>query len=131
MEEKLSESLEDYLEIIYNKILENNTVRAIDISRALNVSRASVTDALNRLSDKGYINYQKYGQVLITEIGIKKAKQITSLHKNLTEFFINLGVEQKIAEDVACKTEHIFPLPVQKRVNDFNNFCKNNPNFKF
>ena len=78
MKNKLSQSLEDYLEIIYNKIKENSSVKAIDISRQLNVSRASVTEALNKLAEKGYINYEKYGEIIINELGIKKAKEIVS-----------------------------------------------------
>ena len=131
MEKILSQSLEDYLEIIYNKIQENNSVRAIDISRALNVSRASVTDALNRLKEKGYINYERYGHVLITDIGIKKAKQIVSLHTDLTEFFVNLGIENSEAEKSACKIEHIISPQIQQRVKDFNKYCKSHPEFKF
>jgi len=129
--EKLSQSLEDYLEIIYNKIQENNKVKAVDIARELNVSRASVTEALNKLNEKKLINYEKYGEILITNEGIKKAKEIVSLHKELTKFFNYLGVENSEAEDVACKIEHIMSKNIKKRILAFNKFCENNPEFKF
>ena len=129
--EKLSQSLEDYLEIIYNKIQENNKVKAIDIARELNVSRASVTEALNRLSDKKFINYEKYGNIVITDIGIKKAKEIVALHKELTEFFKNLGIDYNESEEIACKIEHIVSNNIKERILAFNKFCKDNPNFKF
>lgn len=131
MENKLSQSLEDYLEIIYNKIKENTSVKAIDISRQLNVSRASVTEALNKLAEKGYINYEKYGEIIINELGIKKAKEIVSRHKELSTFLKNLGVDDSEAEDTACKIEHIISKNVQKRIAAFNNFCKQNPELKF
>ena len=57
MNDNLSQSLEDYLEIIYNEINKNNAVKAIDISRQLNVSRASVTEALNKLAEKNNNQY--------------------------------------------------------------------------
>lgn len=129
--EKLSQSLEDYLEIIYNKIQENNEVKAIDISRELGVSRASVTEALNKLRDKNLINYEKYGDILITENGIKKAKEIVSLHKELTLFFENLGIETNEAESTACKIEHIVSKNIKKRILAFNKYIKNHPDFKF
>lgn len=129
--EKLSQSLEDYLEIIYNKIQENNKVKAVDIARELNVSRASVTEALNRLNEKKLINYEKYGEILITNEGIKKAKEIVSLHKELTKFFNNLGVSDFEAEEVACKIEHIVSKNIKNRILAFNKFCENNPEFKF
>ena len=47
--EKLTASLEDYLEIICNYINCNKKIRAIDISKELKVSRASVTEALKKL----------------------------------------------------------------------------------
>lgn len=131
MEKKLSASLEDYLEIIYNKINENSKVKAIDISRELKVSRASVSEALNKLAKNGFINYEKYGQILITEVGIKKAKEIVLLHQELTKFFENLGIDSKEASENACKIEHIISNNVKKRIQDFNHFCKINQEFKF
>lgn len=131
MEKKLSQSLEDYLEIIYNKIKENKKVKAVDISRQLNVSRASVTEALNKLAEKGYINYEKYGEIIINELGIKKAKEIVSRHNELSLFLKNLGVGANEAEETACKIEHIISDNIQKRIKAFNNFCKQNPNIKF
>lgn len=129
--EKLSQSLEDYLEIIYNKIQENNEVKAVDIARELNVSRASVTEALNKLCGKKFINYEKYGDISITPEGIKKAKEIVSLHRELTLFFENIGIEKKESEEVACKIEHIVSKNIKKRILAFNKYCKENPEFKF
>lgn len=131
MNDNLSQSLEDYLEIIYNEINKNNAVKAIDISRQLNVSRASVTEALNKLAEKGYINYEKYGEIIINELGIKKAKEIVSRHNELSLFLKNLGVCDVEAEETACKIEHIISDNVQKRIKAFNKFCKQNPDIKF
>ena len=57
MDTNLTSSLEDYLEVISNYLKKYNKVRAIDISKELNVSRASVSEALKRLSKQGLINY--------------------------------------------------------------------------
>lgn len=130
MEEKLSESLEDYLETIYNEIKAKNSVKAIDISRRLGVSRASVTEALNKLADKGFINYEKYGSISLNETGINKAKKIASRHKELKLFFINLGINQEEAENTACKIEHIISNEIKEKIRAFNKYCKMNPDFK-
>lgn len=59
MENLLTSSLEDYLEIIYNFEKSGNSIRAIDVSKELNISRASVAEALRKLVSKGLITYNK------------------------------------------------------------------------
>ena len=50
---QLTSSLEDYLECTYNCIKKNGSVKAVEIAKKLNVSRASVTEALNKLAQNG------------------------------------------------------------------------------
>jgi len=130
MEEKLTESLEDYLEVVYNEIKSKDSVKAVDISRILNVSRASVTEALNKLAQKGFINYERYGSISLTETGSLKAKKIVAMHKELKAFFINLGIKQKEAEDTACKIEHIISPNIKKKIAAFNKYFESHPEFK-
>ncbi|MBQ4114258.1 metal-dependent transcriptional regulator [bacterium] len=106
--EKLSSSLEDYLEIIYNKFKADNGIKAIDISKELNVSRASVSEALKKLEKKGYVNYGYYGKISLTESGIKSAEMIVSKHQILQKFFekvLNLNIKE--ASENACNIEHV------------------------
>ena len=105
---EISSSLEDYIEAVYNIYLAQNKVKAIDVSRKLNVSRASVTEALQRLEQAGLINYGHYGTLSITEEGIKKSKEIVKKHQVLSLFFEKiLGVNHELAEETACKIEHV------------------------
>ena len=87
IDEKLSSSLEDYLEVIYNIIDKNQKVRAVDISRELNVSRASVTEALKKLASKGLINYGRYNMISMTETGEKQALSVIEKHNALHYLF--------------------------------------------
>ena len=106
--EKLSASLEDYLETICNFTKNNNKVRAIDISKSLDVSRASVTEALTKLAKKGYINHEHYGNISLTEKGEKIAKEIVSRHETLQIFFNNiLELPEAEAAENACRIEHV------------------------
>lgn len=126
--EKLSASLEDYLEVIYNSIKYNDSVKAVDIARELNVSRASVTEALNKLSDKGLINYGRYQTIEITDMGIKIAEDVVNRHSSLSSFFEEvLGASRKDAEDNACRIEHIISAELLDRVEAFVRFSKKNP----
>ena len=126
--EKLSASLEDYIEVIYNSIKYNESVKAVDIARELNVSRASVTEALNKLSDKGLINYGRYQTIKITDMGIKIAEDVVNRHSSLSSFFENvLGAGRKEAEENACRIEHIISAELLDRIKAYLGFVQANP----
>lgn len=108
MIEKLTASLEDYLEIIYNHRGLDKNIRAVDISKKLNISRASVTEALKKLSQKGYINYGRYDTISLTDIGKSVACKVASKHEILQRFFEEkLGLSSDEASENACKIEHV------------------------
>ena len=106
--EKLSVSLEDYIKEIYNQVLKNGQAKVTAIAETLNVKKASVTGALNILSEKKLINYAPYSPITLTSKGEKIAKNILIKHENLSEFFMEvLGIEKEEALETACKMEHI------------------------
>ena len=105
---EISSSLEDYIEAVYSIYTTENKVKAVDVSRRLNVSRASVTEALQKLEQLGLINYGRYGTISITDEGVEKAKEVIKKHETLSEIFEKvLGVDHKLAEETACKIEHV------------------------
>ncbi len=104
---RLSASLEDYLEAMLFVILEKNGVRAKDIADRLGVSRSSVTSALQVLASKGLINYAPYDVITLTPEGEKQAERVLRKHTVLQEFFTDiLLIDPEKAEAVACKMEH-------------------------
>lgn len=121
MEERdLSSGLEDYLECIYNNIQVNGSVKAIQISKELNVTRASVTDALQRLAEKKYINYERYGVIDITQKGIDKAIEVTDKHSILTDFFEKvLLLTREEASENACRIEHVITKNAFSKLKQF------------
>ncbi|MCM1010415.1 MAG: metal-dependent transcriptional regulator [Fusobacterium sp.] len=126
--EKLSASLEDYLEVIYNSIKYNESVKAVDIARELNVSRASVTEALNKLADKGLINYGRYQTITITDMGMKIAQDVVNRHSSLSSFFENvLGASRQEAEENACRIEHIISAELLDRIEVYVKFADASP----
>lgn len=107
-EKKLTSSLEDYIEIIFNKIQKNNSVKAVEIARELNVSRASVTEALNKLKNERLINYGRYEPISLTLKGVSKAQEIFKKHRVLEEFFSEIiGLDSEEAAQNACRIEHV------------------------
>lgn len=76
MSEKLSESLENYLETIAFLKRENKVARVKDISKMLNVKSSSVNIALNVLMEKGFVLHERYGYVDLTSKGQAVADDI-------------------------------------------------------
>ena len=106
--EKLSFSLEDYIEEIYKQVLKNGQAKVTAIAEALGVRKASVTGALNILAEKKLINYAPYSPITLTVQGEKIAKEVLKKHENRSEFFISvLNIPREEALEIACKMEHI------------------------
>jgi DtxR family Mn-dependent transcriptional regulator len=105
---KLSASLEDYLEAIFNLASESEEgARSKDIADALGVARSSVTGALRLLRERGLANYEPYGCVSLTAAGRAVAAEVVRKHDILTLFFTGvLGVDEDNAQRAACKAEH-------------------------
>ena len=121
--EKLSASLEDYLEAIYHLTEGASVGRSKDIAEAIAVSRASVTGALKTLSEKGLVNYKPYGYVTLTETGQQVARRVVRRHEILTRFFEGLlGAEAATAQAAACRTEHTLGPEITARLMAFIEF---------
>ncbi|MEA3469833.1 MAG: metal-dependent transcriptional regulator [Thermodesulfobacteriota bacterium] len=121
----LSASLEDYIEAIYHIITKKQVARSKDIATRLDVSRASVTEALRTLSKKGLINYAPYEPITLTTIGKTTAEDVIFRHNALKRFFIEvLAIDGNIAEEGACKIEHAAPPEVISRMISFIDFLQ-------
>lgn len=124
---KLSASLEDYLEAIFNLSGENNIARSKDIASQLGVSRASVTGALRTLKAKGLCNYKPYDYISLTEEGKAAAAEIANRHEILKSFFTDvLSVKPGIAQKAACKAEHALGPEIIAKLLSFIKFVNHN-----
>ena len=124
---KLSASLEDYLEAIYNLAGESNITRSRDIADQLGVSRASVTGALRALKEKSLVNYQPYNYISLTKSGQTAAAEIANKHRILKSFFIDiLDVKSDIAQQAACKAEHALGPDIIAKLLSFVEFVSHN-----
>ena len=104
---KIRESEEMYLETIL--VLKNRLsfVRSIDIAEELGYSRPSVSRAVGLLSRKEYIKISDNGEITLTELGEQRAKEIYERHEVITYFLMELGADVDMAEDNACRIEHV------------------------
>lgn len=102
----IHESAEDYLERILMLRLKNGMVRSIDIVRDLDYSKPSVSVAMKRLRENGYIEMDADGYISLLPPGEAIATRIYARHQVLTQFLIQLGVSPENAAADACKIEH-------------------------
>ena len=126
----LTAGLEDYIEAIYIAEGNNKKLKGAELARMLNISRASVSEALSKLVSKGLINYESYGPVTLTPKGSHEAKKIYSKHNILKFFFESvLSISPDEAGENACKIEHIISQNILNRIKDFTNYCEKHPEF--
>lgn len=124
----LSESLEDYIEVIFRVILEKHEVKPKDIAAALNVAGASVTGALRMLTEKGLIHYAPYDPISLTPRGEAIAEDIYNRHLKLKSFLKNmLQVPEKEADETACRMEHAVSTKIINKLVRFAEFIEKCP----
>ena len=104
---KIHESAENYLETILVLKRSLGKVRSIDIARALNFSKPSISRAVGLLRDNGYVSIDQNGLLGLTEAGLQIAETIYERHTVLTAFLTALGVDHEIAAEDACRIEHV------------------------
>ena len=100
------ESAEDYLEQILVLLEEKGYARSTDIAESLGVTKPSVSVAMKKLRENGYISMEKGGLISLTDKGYPIARRTYDRHQTLTRFFVSLGVDEAIARKDACKIEH-------------------------
>lgn len=103
-----SPAIEDYLEQIYNLIEAKGCARAADIAANLRISQASVTNMIQRLDAEGYLVYERYRSVVLTEAGRKIGREIARRHEVLTRLLAGFGIDPvTVHQDVEGMEHHI------------------------
>lgn len=100
------ESAEDYLERILMLRQRKGVVYSIDIAHELGYSKPSVSVAMKRLRENGYIQMGPDSAITLLPPGEEIAQRIYARHRLLTEFLTQLGVSPENAAADACKIEH-------------------------
>lgn len=103
----MHESGEMYLETIYVLGQKQQNVRSIDVAEEMGFSKPSVSRGVSILKQQGYLTVDGNGFLELTDSGMDLAKKIYERHTILTEALVRLGVDPKIAQQDACKMEHI------------------------
>jgi len=126
--QQLSASLEDCLEAILQLGRTKGAARVRDMAETLAVHKSTVTAALHALSVKGLVNYSPYELVTLTPQGLAVATDVTSKHSGIRAFLTGvLMLEERTAEDNACRMEHAMDPQVVERLGLFADFVGRRP----
>ena len=111
---KPSQSAEDYLERIHELIEAKGSAHVADIAQSLKVGQPSVTSMVQKLADKGYLRYEKYRSITLTDAGRAVALRIRDRHIVLANFFTLFGLDDETqARDIEGIEHHLSPDTLQ------------------
>ncbi len=118
---RLSRRAEDYLRIIYEIKKEKGYVRIKDVAVALGVRPPSVTEMMQRLSERKLVSYEKRAFISLTEDGEKIAKNVKDRHSALIGLLEITGVPEEVARRDAHKIEHVISIETIEYIKKFVN----------
>ncbi len=103
----VNESAENYLETILILSKKLPVVRSIDIVNELGYKKSSISIAMKHLREKNHITVTDAGFIYLTDEGRAIAEMIYERHEFLSSLLEKLGVPKEIADEDACKIEHV------------------------
>lgn len=103
---KTGKSTEDYLESILVLQEENRAVRCIDIANKMRFSKPTVSIAMKKLRENGFISTDDSGHISLTLAGLEIAQAVYERHEIIARILIDIGVDSRTAYEDACKIEH-------------------------
>ena len=122
-----SQSAEDYLERIHELIERKGYARVVDIASSLKVRQASVTNMVKKLGNAGYLKYEKYRGLVMTDQGREVARRIQNRHVTLSRFFSLFGLDAETQRlDIEGIEHHLSPATLEMLA-DLANFFEANP----
>ena len=101
---ELSYSQKKYLFAIYKLCQSGGEAKSSEVAKIVGVSKASTAAMAVKLCESGYIKKEHYGQINLTESGIKAANSIYTSCVIIKEFLENtIGLEAETADSDAVK----------------------------
>ena len=103
----VNESAENYLETILVLSKTHPVVRSVDIAEELGFKKSSVSVAMKRLRENGYVNMDDNNLLTLTESGLAIARSIYERHQVISGYLMSIGVSEETALKDACRIEHV------------------------
>lgn len=108
------EAIEMYLKSIFRiQKAEKRAAKAVEIADYLKITKATVSEMLEKLQDAGLVKHESYKGVKLTPKGLRKAELIIRKYDVIKSFLtevLKIEVDDKQAHNEACKLEHDFSI---------------------
>ena len=125
MKEKLTQSLETYLLAIDELLKSGKKIIVKDVANFMNIGGASTADAIKKLKDKGFVNYEPYSDITLTGKGVEIVSLKKYRHNTIAKFLNKvLDIEPKSAEQNATAIEYSMTEDVLIRLVNFMDFME-------
>jgi len=121
--------VEDYLEVIYELIQKKGYARSADIASHLEIRSSSVTVMLQKLHSMGFIVYERYRGLVLTENGERLARSVQQRHLTILKFLRILQIEEKIAKLDAEGIEHHLHKTTIQRITQLVDYIIEHPSW--
>jgi len=112
--------IEEYIKRVYQLEQKySRRVRTTEIAEAVDRTQASVTHMIQKLDDEGFVHYEEYKGVTVTEAGKEIALELTRKHRLLETFLTEqLGVAWPDVHEEADRLEHYISNEFTNRLAD-------------
>lgn len=121
--------MEDYIEQIYLQLEARGEARVSDVAEALSVLPSSVTKMAQRLDREGYVHYERYRGLALTDLGLRFGKKLVHRHELLEQFLRIIGVEEKNIYGDVEGIEHHLSWNAMDRITDLVETLESDPEF--
>ena len=122
----LTSAMEDYLEMIYRNVHKEGYMRINKLSEQLNVKPSSATKMVQKLTELGLLNYEKYSIIFLTEKGKAIGKFLLDRHNIIEKFLKNIGISENLLVETEL-IEHNLSANTLKSIDQFNRFIEKHP----
>jgi Mn-dependent DtxR family transcriptional regulator len=123
---QLTSAMEDYLEMIYRNILKEGYMRINTLADMLNVKPSSATKMVQKLTEAGFLKYEKYGIIFLTDQGREIGEFLLKRHNIIEKFLENVGIQDNLLVETEL-IEHNISLSTLESIDLLNLYLKDHP----
>jgi Mn-dependent DtxR family transcriptional regulator len=111
---ELTSAMEDYMEMIYRNCLKDGYIRINLLAELLHVKAASASRMVQKLGELGFLNYKKYGIIILSENGKQLGEYLLERHHIIENFLKIINCEDDLLQQTELMEHSINPRTLDK-----------------